>query len=249
MTRSDGGPAEAAAAPGGARQVLAVMDFDGTMTTRDCMIAVLERYVEEWPRVADAARAEGLGEVMAVERGLGLLRLPLEQVVAAFVETAELRPGLGRFLVWLLGAGGSAAVVSAGIREAIESVLQAGGLPAIPVYAAELDGDAAHGYTLALHEDFGDCPVCGSGRCKGPLTRGLRRPGRLVVVFGDGGRDLCMAREADLVFACGRLLRLCAREGIPARALTDFGAARVELAAWLDGAAGGGAVPAAAPGA
>jgi 2-hydroxy-3-keto-5-methylthiopentenyl-1-phosphate phosphatase len=243
VTRVDRDQAAARGAPCGAGNALAVMDFDGTVTARDCMVAVLERYVEDWPRVAAAARAEGLGEVAVIERGIGMLRLPRDQIVAAFVETAELRPGLGRFLEWLLGAGGSAAIVSAGIREAIESVLQANGLPAIPVFAAELDGDSVRGYTLALHEDFGDCPVCGRGRCKGPLTRGLRRPGQVVVAFGDGGRDLCMAREADLVFARGRLLRLCEREGIPARELTDFDAAAVELAAWLDGGALTGAMP------
>ena len=43
-----------------------------------------------------------------------------------------------------------------------------------------------------------------------------------MVAFGDGGRDLCMAREADIVVARGRLLELCAREGLPALELTDF---------------------------
>jgi len=82
-------------------------------------------------------------------------------------------------------------------------------------------------------------------RCKGALTRWLRRPGQVVVAFGDGGRDLCMARAADLVFARGRLLELCRQEGLPAVELTDFDAATVELAARLG--SGGRGAPGPAP--
>ena len=170
----------------------------------------------------------------SVARGLALLRVPREQIVAAFIDAAELRPGFAEFVAGLLAQGGEAAIVSAGIREAIEAVLDAGGAPRIPVYAGELEGDAASGYTLDL-EGFGDCPDCGPGRCKGPLTRRLRRPGQVVVAFGDGGRDLCMAREADIVFARGRLLKLCEQQGLAAIELTDFDAAAVELAARLSG--------------
>jgi len=208
------------------------MDFDGTVTTSDCMVAVLDRFLDDWPGVFAAARAEGLGEVAAVQRGIALLPVTREQIVAAFMETAALRPGVADFVARVLAAGGEAAVVSAGIREAIEAVLAAAGVPVIPVHAGELHGDAAHGYALEL-EGFGDCPACGAGRCKGPLTRRLRRPGQVVVAFGDGGRDLCMARAADLVFARGRLLGLCRQEGLPAIELTDFAAAAAELEAWL----------------
>lgn len=225
-----GGRTEAPAR--GLGDVLAVMDFDGTVTIGDCMPAVLDRFLDDWPGVWTAARAEGLSEVASVARGLALLRVTPEQIVAAFIDAAELRPGLGEFVARLLAAGGEAAIVSAGIREAIEAVLAAGGIPRIPVYAGELEGDITRGYTLDL-EGFGDCPACGPGRCKGPLTRRLRRPGRIVVAFGDGGRDLCMAREADVVVARGRLLELCEREGLTALELTDFTSVAEQLVARL----------------
>jgi 2-hydroxy-3-keto-5-methylthiopentenyl-1-phosphate phosphatase len=237
VDRPAAGPSTAGAR--GFGDVLAVMDFDGTMTTGDCMVAVLDRFLADWPGVFAAGRAEGLGEVACVQRGLALLRVPVGEVIAAFIETAELRVGLGGFVARVLRDAGEVAVVSAGIRPAIEAVLDAGGVPRIPVYAGELEGDAVSGYALGL-DGFGDCPVCGSGRCKGPPARRLRRPGRVLVAFGDGGRDLCMAREADLVFARGRLLRLCREEGLPARELTDFDAAAIDLAAWQD--AGGASV-------
>lgn len=215
------------------RDVFVAMDFDGTITTRDCMEVVLARHAEGWSRVAAAARDQGLSEGESLERGIGLLRVPREQILAQFVAAADLRPGFRAFLQWVLAGGGRAAVVSAGFREAIESVWRREVLPAIPVYAADLKGDAVGGFELEFHEPLGDCRVCGRGRCKGALTRSLRREGEVVVAFGDGGRDLCMAREADLVFARGRLARLCRSEGIRARCFFDFNGVGVELAAWL----------------
>ena len=222
---------------------LAVMDFDGTATTADCMPVVLDRFLDDWPGMYRAARAEGLGAAAAVARGVAALRVSRGDLVAAFLEVSVLRPGLAGFVARVLAGGGEVAVVSAGINEAIEAVLRAGGVPPVPVHAGTLAGDAAHGYTLTL-DGFGDCPLCGAGFCKGPVVRRLRRPGWKVVAFGDGARDLCMAREADLTFARGELLGRCARDGLPVRELTDFDAAGAELEAWAaaDGPAGGGRI-------
>ena len=213
--------------------VLVVMDFDGTITTDDCMEAVLSRHVVGWRSIAAAARAEGLSDLAVIERGVHLLRLPREQIVGSFIDLTELRPGFQAFAEWVLAGEGRAAVASAGIREAIEAVWRAADLPCVPVYASELLGTAESGFRLVPHERFGDCPICGRRRCKGALTRSLRRADDVVVAFGDGARDLCMAREADLVFARGRLLELCERDGIAAMVFEDFGHAAADVTAWL----------------
>ena len=58
--------------------------------------------------------------------------------------------------------------------------------------------------------------------CKGPAVDAVRRPGNLVVAFGDGARDLCMARRADLVFATDELAVLCDQESIAYSPFADF---------------------------
>lgn len=198
-------------------QVLVVMDFDGTVTTGDCLEVLLQRNVAAWPRLAQAARDGGLTEVRAIERALQMLRLPRDRVVAEFVAAAELRGNFRGFLEALQSLAAKSAVVSAGPREGIEAVWRREKLPAVPLCATELRGDAEHGFELDFDQHFGDCPLCGPDRCKGAVIRSLRHEQDFVVVFGDGGRDLCMAREADLVFARSRLARLCDREAIPAR--------------------------------
>ena len=46
-----------------------------------------------------------------------------------------------------------------------------------------------------------------------------------MAVFGDGHSDLCMAREADVVFARPPLSGLCAAQGLHTEPLQDFSVA------------------------
>jgi HAD superfamily phosphoserine phosphatase-like hydrolase len=218
------------AGPAALRRILAVMDFDGTVTASDCMETLLRRHVADWPRLTEATRSGRLSPAAALEEGVGRLRIPRDQILREFAEAAVLRGGFGEFLDWLLAAGGRAAIVSVGFREGVEAVWRRERLAAIPLFAAELLGSVEAGFRLQLHDGFGDCPICGTGRCKAAVVRGLRRDGDVVAAFGDGARDLCLAREADIVFARARLTDLCDREGIAWRPLDDFAAAARDLA-------------------
>jgi 2-hydroxy-3-keto-5-methylthiopentenyl-1-phosphate phosphatase len=211
------------------RRVLAVMDFDGTITSSDCMETLLCRHVATWPGLVEAVRDGRSSQAAALAEAVAQLRIPRERVLREFAESAVLRRGFREFLERLLGGGGRAAIVSVGFREGIEAVWRREQLAAIPVYAGELLGDPETGFTLSLHEAYGECPDCGAGRCKGAVVRRLRREGDVVLAFGDGSRDLCLAREADLVFARARLARLCDREGIAWHPLDDFSRAVREL--------------------
>jgi 2-hydroxy-3-keto-5-methylthiopentenyl-1-phosphate phosphatase len=106
------------------------------------------------------------------------------------------------------------------------------------LFASELVGEGPGGgppYHLEFSDALGDCPRCGPRSCKAAILRELRRPGDVVLVFGDGPSDLCPAREADLVFARGHLAERCAAEGLEWRPLTDFGLVLAEVDAWLAG--------------
>jgi HAD superfamily phosphoserine phosphatase-like hydrolase len=207
------------------------MDFDGTITVDDCMDVVLARHVAQWPRLSAAVDNGQMSKVEAFEVAVGLLKISREQVLDDFADAAALRRGFGEFLGWLLDGGGRAAVISAGFRSAIEAGWRREGLPDIPIVAAELTGDVRRGLRMAFDQRFGDCPLCGQGHCKADVVRALRREGEFVVAFGDGSRDLCMAREANCIFARADLARLCERDGIPFVPFEDFTGARPELLA------------------
>jgi HAD superfamily phosphoserine phosphatase-like hydrolase len=208
-----------------AASVLLVMDFDGTITTEDCLRSLLARHVPAMPELEQAVSEHRLSEAQMLVRGVSLVDLPKEQLTNDFAALATLRPGFEEFLARHLSRGGRAAVLSLGFAGGIQVVWRREHLPPVPMLVSSLSGDPGSGYHLQVDQRFGNCPVCGQGMCKGPAVEALRQPGDIVVAFGDGARDLCMARAADVVFARARLAELCELEGIPFRPLTDYLAA------------------------
>ena len=209
-----------------------VMDFDGTITAADCLDTVLLRHTAGWAHVLERIARFEVGRVAALREQILELRLPRARVLAEFAAEAQLRPGVGPFLRWIQQAGGRAAVISLGFLDGIEAVWEREDLPPVTLVASGLT-TSARGLAIVVDDAFADCETCGPGACKATVVQRLRRSRDLVVAFGDGSADLCMARQADLTFARGRLATLCERDGLAWRPLTDFIAARAELEAWL----------------
>jgi 2-hydroxy-3-keto-5-methylthiopentenyl-1-phosphate phosphatase len=210
-------------------RLLVLLDYDGTVTAHECNDLVLQNLTGDAWREPEAALHQGLiGHAECFSRQVALVNVPREQYIGQLVRAAELAPGFGAFLRTLHASGARTAVVSAGFREAIEAVWRRNSLPEVRLFASELAGERQP-YRLVLDPALGDCPVCGPGACKGALARALRQPGDVLAVFGDAHSDLCMAREADVIFARGILADLCQRENLPFRSLSDYRDALAEL--------------------
>ena len=126
----------AASRPARAGGLLALLDYDGTVTTRECNEIVFQRLTgDAWRVFEDAARRGEIGHAECFDRQLGLVTASREEVFAAVVAVAEPAPGLGEFLAGLVAAGGRAAIVSAGYREAIEAFWAREHLPAVGIHA------------------------------------------------------------------------------------------------------------------
>jgi HAD superfamily phosphoserine phosphatase-like hydrolase len=231
------GPAHAGAAKAPRPRLLALLDYDGTMTTHECNELALQPFVgDAWWELEEESYNDRMSHAEVFDRQIGLIRAPRAELVRRLLEVAEPMPGLHDFFAGLQARGGEAAIVSAGIREAIEAFWQRLELPPIELFASELVGEGPEDgppYHLEFSDALGDCPRCGPKSCKAAILRRLRRPGDVVLVFGDGPSDVCPAREADLVFARGHLAERCEQEEIEWRPLTDFGAVLGEVDAWL----------------
>jgi 2-hydroxy-3-keto-5-methylthiopentenyl-1-phosphate phosphatase len=217
--------------------MLAFLDYDGTLTTRECNEIALQKYTgDAWRSIEQELKADRLSHADGFDRQIGLVRAPRAELLGTLVGAAVLLPGLRDFLEELERRGGRAVVVSAGLREAIEAVWRRDAMPPVELYASELVGegpDAGPPYHVAFNPALGDCPRCGPRLCKGALLRELRRPGETVLVFGDGASDLCPAREADLTFARDHLAERCEAESLAWRPLPDFTGVWGEVDAWL----------------
>lgn len=229
-------------APGGdgdgpAPRILALLDYDGTMTTRECNEIALQPLADDrWWALEAEAHADRMSHAEVFNRQIGLVRAQRAEIITALLGVAEPMPGLAGFFTELQRRGGRSAIVSAGFRETIEAFWRREGLPEMDLFASELVGDGSDDgppYHIEFSDALGDCPRCGPDSCKAAVLRALRRPGDVVLVFGDGPSDLCPAREADITFARGHLAERCEDEGLEWRPLTDFGAVIGEVDAWL----------------
>ena len=226
------------ASTGSHPRILALLDYDGTVTTRECNEIVFQRLVgDAWRPFEDEVREGRMSHAECLRRQVALVRAPRTEFLGALVEAAVPVPGLAAFLSALAERGGRAAIVSAGFREAIESFWRRENLTPLDIYAGELVAGGPNDgppLSIAFNAAFGDCPRCGPALCKAAVLRALRRSDDVVLVFGDGAGDLCMAREADLTFARGFLARRCEAEGLEWRPLPDYEAVWTQVDTWLE---------------
>jgi 2-hydroxy-3-keto-5-methylthiopentenyl-1-phosphate phosphatase len=189
-----------------------VLDFDGTVTERDTLDLVLERFGDVG--VYERAEAEleagrmTLNGVIAAE--FASVTAPLDEVVAYLLEHARFRPGFAE-----LARARRPLIVSSGFHELIEPLLEREGvLDAVELranrVAARPDG------WIVRYRVAEECDECGEPCKRADLPDGE------VVYAGDGHSDYCAALAADRVYATGSLARYLDERGVAYEALTDF---------------------------
>jgi len=189
-----------------------VLDWDGTVTERDTLDLVLERFAdaeiyERLEAELEAGRLT-LNEVIAAE--FAMVTAPLDEVVAHVLEHARVRPGFAE-----LARAQHPLVVSSGFHELIEPVLEREGvLDAVELRANRVD---ARPDGWRVHFRVAEtCEVCGEPCKRADLPAGE------VVYAGDGHSDYCAALAADRVYATGSLAGYLDSRGVRYEPLTDF---------------------------
>jgi 2-hydroxy-3-keto-5-methylthiopentenyl-1-phosphate phosphatase len=196
-----------------------VLDWDGTVTERDTLDLVLERFgdAEVYLRAESELEAGRmtLNEVISTE--FATVTAPLDEVVAHVVDRARVRPGFAE-----LAQARRPLVVSSGFRELIEPVLEREGvLDAVELRANRVDA-RPEGWRVHFRVAE-DCQVCGEPCKRADLPAGE------VVYAGDGHSDYCASLAAARVFATGGLARWLERRGVAFTPLTDFRALASKL--------------------
>ena len=184
------------------------LDFDGTISTTDVGVHLLERLADPGWREVDAEYVAGeigsrvclLDEWDLLPRDPALLRS-----VAAEV---PLDPDTDRLVAGLRAAGAEVSVVSDGFGfYATERLGHLG----VPVVTNAVDWES--GALEFPHEDR--CCACSScGTCKQAPIKDARHRGLATVLVGDGTSDRKAALLADVVFAKGALARWCSLNGV-----------------------------------
>jgi 2-hydroxy-3-keto-5-methylthiopentenyl-1-phosphate phosphatase len=165
------------------------LDWDGTCTVRDSLVAAVHDLGD--PHVYERDFGS-YGEALAAE--VGTIRASAEEAAEWAVENVVVRPGLHE-----LAGRHRPVIVSSGLPQLILPVLEREGLE-LEVRSNFAD-PSPDGWRVRFRDD-GPCPVCGD-RCK---RRSLPE-GRPLVFVGDGWSDRCASLACDRVFARDGLAR------------------------------------------
>ena len=199
-----------------------ILDFDKTLTTTDIGESIVEHFGSPgWEHGIDRFRSGeyGIREIWEYEIShLRIERIP--EMTAYSLEIAKLRSGLPELLEYAETSEMPVEVASNGMDFYVHAILAANGMgnlrSAAPGIAEGPDGRPK----LAFAGDHTQCPR--TGLCKCDRVWAHRRTGRKVIYIGDGISDLCVAEQADVVFARDSLARHCDRSGIPFTPFEDF---------------------------
>jgi 2-hydroxy-3-keto-5-methylthiopentenyl-1-phosphate phosphatase len=223
----------ATVADGSLRRVenlLIACDFDGTITERDTLHLIVERFGERglWDTLAPRLRARELTVEQAMQLEFDSVRATRAEVVGMLLAEAGLRAGFRELVDWSAARGHRLVVLSSGFRTVIDPLLAHWGFTGLDV-----EGNDARftrrGCTLLWADRGGRCELCGRP-CKRHDLR-ARAGSRRVVYVGDGISDRCVSRIADLVFARADLASHLAEQSVPFLPFEDFIEVRERLEA------------------
>jgi 2-hydroxy-3-keto-5-methylthiopentenyl-1-phosphate phosphatase len=166
-----------------------VLDWDGTVTERDTLHMVIERFgdLDVFHGLEhEIGRTMTLDEVIAAE--MATIRAEHDEVVSFLLDHVRVRAGFRELVV-----EHDPLIVSAGFDELIDPILGREGIQARVV------ANRVTAHPAGWQAEFPDappCAVCGE-RCKRGAVAGLDR----FVYVGDGVSDRCVSLAAERRFA------------------------------------------------
>jgi 2-hydroxy-3-keto-5-methylthiopentenyl-1-phosphate phosphatase len=184
-------------------------DFDGTVTEKDNIIAIMHEYGPEgWDEIKEAV----LDRTISIREGVGKMfsLLPVhlrEEIIEFAVKNARIRPGFQAFLDYASEEGIPVYIVSGGIDFFIEPIIQQFG-PIAGIYCNSSDFS---GKTINIEWPNSCDDQCSNdcGCCKPSIMRKLEQSETFKIVIGDSVTDLEAAKQADLVLARDYLKDKC----------------------------------------
>lgn len=216
-------------APLGATDLI-LSDFDGTISTLDTGLAVIEALdlAEAWEVEYQWRRGE-ISSMECLRRQWGMLNLTPEQLYE-LVDGLTIDPHFPRFVELVRERQAALVLLSDGLDFYIDRMLADIGLRTISGHATpaadneiRLFANHARVTPAGIEIEFpyrSECARCGN--CKTAHLFRLRRGYERTIYLGDGHSDLCVARFADLVFACDALAEDFRQSGRPYVPFTSF---------------------------
>jgi 2-hydroxy-3-keto-5-methylthiopentenyl-1-phosphate phosphatase len=181
-------------------------DFDGTVTAVETFVAMLKRFA-----TANYSGVESQLTRREITLGQGVRRL-VESIpsarfadMQAYIRRQAIRPGFEALLDFLEARRIPLVVISGGLREQVETRLEAYRHRIHQVHAATIDTDSEYIRLTSEYEN--------SFELVSKKTVMATYAYRESVAIGDGITDISMSVAADIVFARDNLCRYLDRSG------------------------------------
>jgi len=209
--------------------MLFVIDFDGTLSVRDTVDAMLERFADPaWETVEREWLDGHITAVQCMQKQLRMVdtdHVTLESFFRGIQLDASFLPFYKH-----VSQFSKVAIVSDGLDHAIHVAMKNAQLPELPVYANKLHF-VPDGIDISWPHQNASCKG-GNGVCKCAVARKLSGNDKRVVLVGDGKSDACLAKEADVVFAKGSLIKHCEHNNIPHFKFQTFADVLARVRTW-----------------
>jgi len=182
-------------------------DFDGTITTRDTVDVLLTELADpQWEEIEESWVRGEINARECMARQIPLIRGGWNKV-RELLDSLQVTDGIQDFVEWCRSNFIPFVVVSDGLDRVIDYVLRKNGIAADRIFANHLveTADGAFSLQASARPRFANCQ---SGVCKCQLA-GQQAYQTIRVIIGDGRSDFCWSKEADLLYAKGKLIDYC----------------------------------------
>jgi 2-hydroxy-3-keto-5-methylthiopentenyl-1-phosphate phosphatase len=196
-------------------QLVIYCDFDGTITEKDNIIAIMKRFAPpEWNPIKDDILSQNLSIQEGVGKLFALLPSSLKEDIVKFaLDQAVIRVGFKELLELTIEEDIPFNIVSGGIDFFVYPILEPFG-PFANIFCNSADFTKDKIEILWPNSCDDECDN-GCGCCKPSVIRRLQGNQDFTIVIGDSITDLEAAKQADFVFAREYLADKCDLLGIP----------------------------------
>jgi 2,3-diketo-5-methylthio-1-phosphopentane phosphatase len=205
-----------------------LLDFDGTVTVKDTVDAILERFAKPaWRDIEEDWKNGKIGSRECLSKQTALIHATPKEI-DALIDEIEIDAGFAEFVEACERLKADVTIVSDGYRRSVERVLARGGYK-FPSRSGVLAYKGRRRWRLDSPVTCGSCES-GSSTCKCMVASEIKIPKILV---GDGRSDFCISGKVDFVLAKGSLAKHCAKNGTPHETFSDLSEAAKLLAAYF----------------
>lgn len=187
-----------------------VVDFDGTITTRDITLELALYYGgKEYLEIDKSYRIREIPIKTWLQRIAKFLPPDMRQLQNKALEWAEIRPGFNSFLKYARSRRSQVKVASDGLGFYIEPILEKYSLLGQFDFIYRNNTIVESSKRLAIYTPHAhkSCTVCGN--CKAAHVVRLQEEGYTVIYIGDGSNDRFGASWSDHVCARDELAEAC----------------------------------------